>query len=163
MIDAMTGPAEIDRLAGKIKKRLEGKGKQLIIILNKTDKLSDRQLSELKDLRKFKNIDPTDKIIYLSLHKHHNIDLLVNTLLDIVKGRVAGEHDVIVTSARHYEALRNAENSIARVAKGLKSNMSADLLAQDIREVLHWLGEITGEVTTDEILGNIFSKFCIGK
>ena len=163
MIDAITGTAEIDRLAGKIKKRLEGKGKQLIIILNKTDKLSDRQLSELKDLRKFKNIDPTDKIIYLSLYKHQNIDLLVNTLLDIVKARVAGEHDVIVTSARHYEALRNAENSIDRVAKGLKSKMSSDLLAQDIREVLHWLGEITGEVTTDEILGNIFSKFCIGK
>jgi tRNA modification GTPase len=163
MIDAMTGPAEIARLAGKIKKRLEGKGKQLIIILNKTDKLSDRQLSELKDLRKFKNIDPTDKIIYLSLHKHHNIDLLVNTLLDIVKGRVAGEHEVIVTSARHYEALRNADSALDRVAKGLKSKMSSDLLAQDIREVLHYLGEITGEVTTDEILGNIFSKFCIGK
>ncbi len=66
MIDAMSGPTEIDRLAGKIKKRLEGKDKKLIIILNKTDKLSDLQLLKLKDISKFKNIDPSDKIIYLS-------------------------------------------------------------------------------------------------
>ena len=163
MIDAMYGPAEIDRLAGKIKKRLEDKDKKLIIILNKTDKLTERQLSKIKDLSQYKNIDPSDRIIFLSALNHENIDLLIKTMLDIVRSRVSGEHDVIVTNARHYEALRNAETAIDRVAKGLKSDMPSDLLAQDIREVLHWLGEITGEVTTDEILGNIFSKFCIGK
>ena len=163
MIDAMSGPAEIDRLAGKIKKRLEGKDKKLIIILNKTDKLSDRQLLKLKDISKFKNIEFSDKIIYLSALNHKNIDLLIKTIMEIVKNRVAGEHDVIVTNARHYEALRNADSALDRVAKGLKSRVSSDFLAQDIREVLHYLGEITGEVTTDEILGNIFSKFCIGK
>jgi tRNA modification GTPase len=163
MIDATSGAAEIDRLAGKIKNRLEGKDKKLIILLNKIDLLSKKQLSTLKDLSQFKNLDSTDKILYLSAINHKNIDLLISKLLEIVKQRVAGEHDVIVTNTRHYEALRNADNALDRVVKGLKSNISSDLLAQDIREVLHYLGEITGEVTNDEILGNIFSKFCIGK
>jgi len=163
MIDAGYGAEEIDRLAGKIKKRLEGKDKKLIIIFNKTDKLTDSQLTKLQDFSQYKNIDLSDKIIFLSARNNENIDLLIKTMLDIVRNRVSGEHDVIVTNARHYEALRNADTAIDRVAKGLKSDISSDLMAQDIREVLHWLGEITGEVTTDEILGNIFSKFCIGK
>jgi tRNA modification GTPase len=163
MVDATSVAAEIDRLAGKIKNRLEGKDKKLIILLNKIDLLSKKQLSSLKDLSQFKNLDSTDKILYLSAINHKNIDLLISKLLEIVKLRVSGEHDVIVTNTRHYEALKNADNALDRVVKGLKSNMSSDLLAQDIRDVLHYLGEITGEVTTDEILGNIFSKFCIGK
>jgi tRNA modification GTPase len=163
MIDASVDIAEIDRLAGKIKKRLEGKDKKLIIILNKIDLLSKKQLSCLKDLNQFNNLNSSDKIIYLSAINHQNIDMFVTMLLDIVKNRASGEHDVIVTNIRHYEALKHADDAIDRVAKGLKSNVSSDLLAQDIREVLHYLGEITGEVTTDEILGNIFSKFCIGK
>jgi tRNA modification GTPase len=163
MIDATSGTAEIDRLAGKIKQRIEGKDKKLIIILNKTDKLSERQLSLIRDVRKFKNIDESDMVIFLSARNHDNIDLLIRNMLQIVRSRVAGEHDVIVTNARHYEALRNAESAVDRVHTGLRSKVSSDLIAQDIREVLHWLGEITGEVTTDEILGNIFSKFCIGK
>jgi tRNA modification GTPase len=163
MIDAMYGSAETDRLAGKIKKRLEGKDKKLIIILNKTDKLTEKQLTKLRDLSQYKNIDTSDNIIFLSAKNHENIDLLIKAMLDIVRDRISGEHDVIVTNARHYEALSNAETAIDRVVKGLKSDISSDLVAQDIREVLQWLGEITGEVTTDEILGNIFSKFCIGK
>jgi tRNA modification GTPase len=163
IIDAASDAEEIDRLAGKIKKRLQGKDKKLIIILNKIDLLSKKQLSRIKIISQFKNLDSSDAIIYLSAFNHKNIDLLISTLLEIVKQRVAGEHDVIVTNARHYEALKNAGDALNRVAKGLKSALSTDLLAQDIREVLHHLGEITGEVTTDEILGNIFSKFCIGK
>lgn len=163
MIDATAGITEIDRLTGKIKKRLDGKDKKLIIILNKIDLLSRKQLSHLKDLSQFENLNSSDKIIYLSAFKHNNIDLLISILLDIVKYRIAGEHDVIVTNVRHFDALKHADDAIDRIAKGLKSNVSSDLLAQDVREVLHYLGEITGEVTNDEILGNIFSKFCIGK
>jgi tRNA modification GTPase len=163
MIDATSGAAEIDRLTEKIKTRLGGKNKKLIMILNKIDLLSKKQISSLKDLSQFKNLDSTDKILYLSAFNHINIDQLISTLLEIVKHRVSGEHDVIVTNTRHYEALKNAGNAIDRVATVLKSKVSSDLLAQDIREVIHYLGEITGEVTTDEILSNIFSKFCIGK
>jgi tRNA modification GTPase len=163
IIDSTAGSTEIDRLAGKIKKRLHGRDKKLIIVLNKIDLLSKKRLSNLKNLSQFTNLDSSDKILYLSASSHQNIDLLISTLLDIVKHRFTEEQDVIVTNVRHYEALKYADDAIDRVAKGLKSDVSSDLLAQDIREVLHYLGEITGEVTTDEILGNIFSKFCIGK
>ena len=71
--------------------------------------------------------------------------------------------DVMVTNIRHYEALKNAYSAIRRVQQGLEDNISGDFLSQDIRECIYHLGEITGEITTDEVLGNIFSKFCIGK
>jgi tRNA modification GTPase len=74
-----------------------------------------------------------------------------------------GEHDVIVTNLRHYEALKNAQTAIHRVIDGLNSGITGDFLSQDIRECMFYLGEITGQITTDEILGSIFSKFCIGK
>ena len=73
------------------------------------------------------------------------------------------ENEVIVTNLRHYEALKNALQSITQVQEGLQGNIPGDLLAQDIRECIHYLGEITGQISTDEILGNIFSKFCVGK
>jgi tRNA modification GTPase len=163
VIDSTISLPEIDRLAGKIKKRLDGKDKQLVIILNKTDLLTKKQLNNIKVLSHFANLKTSDKILYLSAFNNKNIEQLISTLLEIVKERVSGEHDVIVTNVRHYEALTHAHDAIDRVASGLKSDVPTDLLAQDIREVMHYLGEITGEVTSDEILGNIFSKFCIGK
>jgi tRNA modification GTPase len=73
------------------------------------------------------------------------------------------DNAVIVTNARHYEALVRAGEAITRAIQGLHQGLSGDLLSQDIRECMHYLGEITGEITTDELLGNIFSHFCIGK
>jgi tRNA modification GTPase len=70
---------------------------------------------------------------------------------------------VIVTNARHYQALTRARDAIARAIDGLRQGLSGDLLDQDIRECLHWLGEITGEITTDNVLTEIFTHFCIGK
>jgi tRNA modification GTPase len=64
---------------------------------------------------------------------------------------------------RHYAALENALTAIKRVGEGLELHLSGDFLSQDIRECMHYLGEITGQISTDEILGNIFGKFCIGK
>jgi tRNA modification GTPase len=72
-------------------------------------------------------------------------------------------NDVIITNVRHFEALDKALSAMHRAKTGLSSGMTGDLLAQDIREALHYLGEITGEITNDEVLGNIFRNFCIGK
>ena len=69
----------------------------------------------------------------------------------------------IVSNTRHLEALQNALTSIREVHAGLTSGLSPDLLTSDIRNALHHLGEITGDITTEEILGSIFSRFCIGK
>jgi tRNA modification GTPase len=71
--------------------------------------------------------------------------------------------DIIVSNSRHYDALINALNSLILVEEALSDNIPTDLVAIDIRQALHHLGTITGEITTDEVLGSIFSKFCIGK
>ena len=163
VIDATQKIGEIDRLAAKIKKRLIDLDKKLIFVLNKIDGLSDEELSDLKNLKKFKNLTSRDKILFISAYYGENIDHLASLLVAQVKQKDSAEQPVIVTNTRHYEALSKALEAIERVRDGLKSGITSDFLAMDIREVLHYLGEITGEVTTDEILGNIFSKFCIGK
>ena len=163
VIDATVNISEIDRLVGKIKNRLNKSDKKLIIIFNMIDNLEDEELSERKDLRNFRNLKSEDKILYISALNDENIDQLVSVLLAQVRQSRAGEHEVIVSNTRHYEAILKAREALERVQDGLKGAISQEFLAIDIREVLHYLGEITGEVTTDEILGNIFSKFCIGK
>ena len=163
VIDAEQDYREIDRLAGKIKKRMEGSDRELVILLNKIDFLSEKQLNALQDLKKFKNLNENDHILPISASYGDNIDKLASLLVDVVKQREGHENDVVITNARHYEALSEAGRAMERVNAGLKSNLPSDLIAQDIRQALHYLGEITGEVTTDEILGNIFSRFCIGK
>ena len=70
---------------------------------------------------------------------------------------------VIVNNIRHYEALSSARKAILRVIEGLNSHLSGEFISQDIRECLHYLGEITGVITSDEILGFVFKNFCIGK
>jgi len=72
-------------------------------------------------------------------------------------------NDVIVTNIRHYEALLRVSESLDRVLTGLENQIPEDLIAIDIRQAIHYLGEITGQITSDEILGNIFKNFCIGK
>ena len=71
--------------------------------------------------------------------------------------------NVIITNLRHYDALLKVSESLVRVKSGLDSFLPEDLIAIDIRHAIHYLGEITGEITTDEILDNIFRNFCIGK
>ena len=72
-------------------------------------------------------------------------------------------NEVIITNARHYEALVKSDRAILRAIEGLDANLSGDFISQDIRECMHYLGEITGEITTDAILQSIFTRFCIGK
>ncbi|MCK4852935.1 MAG: tRNA uridine-5-carboxymethylaminomethyl(34) synthesis GTPase MnmE [Bacteroidales bacterium] len=163
VIDAAQTIEEIDRLVGKIKKRLEGSDRKLFILLNKIDFLTDKHLAALQDLGNFKNLEKDDQILYISASYGDNVDQLASLLVETIKHENTHEHDVVITNARHFEALVNAGEAINRVQEGLKTELPSDLVAQDIRQVLHYLGEITGEVTTDEILGNIFSKFCIGK
>ncbi len=163
VIDATQKISEIDRLIGKIKARLGDGDRNLIILMNKIDFLNEKQLADLANLKKFRNLNEKDRVLNISASYGDNIDVLVSLLIELVQGEGTGESGVMITNARHYEALTLAGEAIERVSEGMNSGLSSDLLAQDIRQVLHYLGEITGEVTTDEILGNIFSKFCIGK
>ena len=92
-----------------------------------------------------------------------NIDRLQKMLIDKMNLNKIDSDAVIVNNVRHYEALTRAGEAIMRVTEGLESGISGDLLSLDIRDCMHYLGEITGQISTDEILNNIFGKFCIGK
>lgn len=132
---------------------------KLIIVLNKTDQVEDI-LTPQETIRLFTS---GEEIIPISARTGANLDTLVRELTSTVNLHALDASDVIVSNVRHYEALKHALGSIQRVSAGLESNLSGEFVSQDIRECLHYLGEITGEITTDEVLGNIFSRFCIGK
>lgn len=132
--------------------------KQLIVIFNKLDLLTETQIDTLKS-----TFGEAEKTLFISAKERTNIDALQAALYAAAQLPETAHGDVIVTNLRHYEALRNAHEAIVRVQSGLASGLSGDLLAQDLRECLNYLGEITGQITTDEVLGNIFAHFCIGK
>ncbi|WP_420461382.1 tRNA uridine-5-carboxymethylaminomethyl(34) synthesis GTPase MnmE [Neolewinella sp.] len=108
---------------------------------------------------------PPERYIPMIASERSNLQYLQDTLLDVAtQGRGAIDaQEVILSNARHYDALTRADQALARVAEGLQSGLTQDFVAIDIRQSLRDLGEITGEITTDDLLGNIFSNFCIGK
>lgn len=101
--------------------------------------------------------------IYISARERINTDGLQKALIEAAQLPEINSGDVVVSNIRHYEALVNAHSAICRVIDGLNAGISGDFLSQDIRGCMHFLGEITGQISNDEILGNIFGKFCIGK
>jgi tRNA modification GTPase len=124
-------------------------------VANKVDMGEEKNYSE-----KFKNITGLNLI---SAKNGHGIDALKNNLYDtIIQGHNIQE-GVILSNARHYEALQATLQNLLAAKKGIENKLSGELVASDIRSALNHLGEITGEVTTDDLLGNIFGKFCIGK
>ncbi|MDR0833439.1 MAG: tRNA uridine-5-carboxymethylaminomethyl(34) synthesis GTPase MnmE [Candidatus Symbiothrix sp.] len=158
MVDATQFNKEIDKLADKIVPRTADK--KLLLVINKIDKLSkeEQRILEQQFLPQIKA-----EHIYLSAKYQQNTEKLESALLKSADLTGFDKQDVIVSNVRHYEALSKALESIQRVEDGLKSNLSGDFISQDIRECMHYLGEITGEISTDEVLGNIFSRFCVGK
>lgn len=145
---------EINTNINDLKKVIADDSKKIILVANKIDKLVDvpkggKQLFEWET-------------VFVSAKRNENVQLLSEVIYKSVDLKV-GNDETIVTNIRHYEALLNASDSIKNIVQGLENGISGDLLAMDIRQALHYLGEITGQVTVEEVLGNIFSKFCIGK
>lgn len=108
-------------------------------------------------------VNEWNSLVVTSSKTDTGLDALKQQLCAIAQKLTATETDVIITNARHHEALSRAHESLLRVADALQIGISGDLIAQDLRETLHHLGLITGQITTTEVLHNIFSKFCIGK
>ena len=161
MVEATDTAGHINHLIEGLLVRPEIAEKSIILLLNKTDLLpGDRRLFEKRD---FPPLRGKDHMIRISAKTNTGLDKLGSLLISMVTRESPGEGDVVITNLRHYEALRNAHEAVIRASRGLENQLPGDLLAMDIREVLHYLGEITGEITTDEILGNIFKNFCIGK
>ena len=134
--------------------------KNLIIVANKVDKLTDEEAQQL-DFR-LNSIEGSFHVL-LSAKKGLGLIELESRLLDFVNTGALRNNETIVTNSRHYDALLKALEEIIRVQEGIDANLSGDLLAIDIRQALYHFGEITGQVSNDELLGNIFANFCIGK
>lgn len=129
--------------------------KRILTLVNKSDLISKEEISDLSS--QYSNL------LFISAKTNTGIDQLIDELTNLTNIGALTNNQTIVSNSRHFEALTNALSSIKEVEKGMAVELSSDLLAIDIREALHHLGLITGAVTTDDLLGNIFANFCIGK
>lgn len=157
ILDCTQLSEHMEWLTDRIAKRAIGK--KVILVFNKIDKITDDERDVLTQL--FEQFD--GKRIYISARERINTDGLQKALIEAAQLPEINSGDVVVSNIRHYEALVNAHSAICRVIDGLETGISGDFLSQDIRGCMHFLGEITGQISNDEILGNIFGKFCIGK
>lgn len=136
-------------------KNLDKLGIPFLLVGNKMDKPVNSKLKQLEG--------SFPEMILISASGEVNIDRLKAALIHLVHFDNFKTGDTIVTNIRHIESLTNTQTALDDVMKGIDTDLTGDFLAMDIRQALHHLGEITGEITTDDLLGNIFSKFCIGK
>jgi tRNA modification GTPase len=161
MVDEITESADmINQRADSIRKMVTGFDKKLIVLVNKIDEADQTAMDNLKH-KIYLDID--DSLLFISAKNLTGLDKLRSKLGKILENERLNQEDVIITNIRHFEALRQVSGSLERVISGLTEQLPDDLIATDIRQAIHYLGEITGEITTDEILGNIFKNFCIGK
>lgn len=129
--------------------------KLLVLVINKSDLLDPAQLK--------RSAETFSEAIYLSAKSGNGLHDLKEKLLGFVNLGQLQQGDSVVTNARHHEALTGALTAIDRVYRGMENNVPTDLVSIDINDALFELGKITGEITTDDLLGNIFANFCIGK
>lgn len=137
-----------------IQEELQQAGVTYLLVANKID----RQEEEIR-----KRFDTEKRMVFISARDNRYLEALKQRLVDLVLQDSLSAESVIVTNARHYHALEEVHHSLVDIADGLDSGLPGDLLALDIRRCLQYLGEITGEITNNDQLDYIFSKFCIGK
>ncbi len=152
-VSSSTYIAEIEKVKNKYPL------KPILVVVNKVDLLSEEEISNLRKKLETLNV----KLETISAKKKTGIDELKNQLLSFVNTGALRNNETIVTNTRHYDSLLKALDEIQKVKFGLETNLSSDLMALDIKEALYQFGMITGQVTNDELLGNIFANFCIGK
>ncbi|MFT3738010.1 MAG: tRNA uridine-5-carboxymethylaminomethyl(34) synthesis GTPase MnmE [Breznakibacter sp.] len=162
LIDANDTDGKIHDAVTAVKSRMEPYQK-LIVVVNKTDLFDTGSIAQRFSPGIFSELAGTDAIVPISAKTKINLSTLTTELINTVNLKAIDNDEVIVTNARHYEALQQSLFSLQRVEQGLRDNIPGDLLSQDIREVLQFLGEITGAFTSNEVLWNIFKNFCIGK
>ena len=157
MIDSTQVSEHIDCMAERIVPRTEGK--QLFLLFNKIDKLSDEERAVLDGM--FANIQA--QRFFISAKFDKGLDAVRDALVEASHMAEIDDNDVVVTNMRHYEALVKADNAILKVQEGLATGLSGEFLSMDLHDCLDALGSIVGQISSDEVLGEIFSKFCIGK
>ena len=165
LLDATASEEENEASISDIVSNLDVHSQKLIVLLNKVDTLGDKINLDLinssisaPDAKDYKVVK-----LYISAKTGFGLDDLRRLLSDSQKSAAMDSDQTIVTNLRHYQALMGACAALERVRSSLSAGQTPDLLAEDLRAALNHLGSITGEITTDEVLGNIFSRFCIGK
>ena len=164
LLDEQPSASEIEEM------KLKNQGKKLLVVFNKMDKLEDEKL----EFDKFTHSCGSDSgeaesteaesPLFISARTGENVSSLEQALVKAADIPEITENDVIITSARHYEALLRAQDSLSRVLESMEMGMSGDIIAEDLKMVLEELGEITGgQISSQETLNNIFKHFCIGK
>jgi tRNA modification GTPase len=146
-----TNLVEINRDINK----LENLGVPFIKVANKIDAAKDHIINEL--------IENHSDVVFISAGQKKNLDELKSRILALTNVDKFKTGNTIVTNVRHYDSLVKTRDSLLDILTGLDQEVTNDFVAMDIRRSLHFLGEITGQITTDDLLANIFSKFCIGK
>jgi tRNA modification GTPase len=132
---------------------LKSLGIPFLKVGNKVDKADQKTLDALSP----------KEFVFISASNKTNIQQLKDRILSHFQVKAIKTGDVMVTNLRHYQNLLQTHEALDRVLQGMDNNITGDFLAMDIRQALHYLGEITGVITTDDLLDNIFSRFCIGK
>mgnify|MGYP004558675381 CR=1 FL=1 len=169
LLDEQPSASEIEEM------KLKNQGKKLLVVFNKMDKLENDKLA----FDKFTHSCGSDSSepessegessegeapLFISARTGENVSSLEQALVRAADIPEITENDVIITSARHYEALLRAHDSLSRVLESMEMGMSGDIIAEDLKMVLEELGEITGgQISSQETLNNIFKHFCIGK
>jgi tRNA modification GTPase len=163
MVDAKASAESVREKLLKLHEFIEDQSKEVILVVNKIDKLigpfNPEKFREVISI----GMDRNFRVAGISAKMKMNIEQLSSLLIAISGIKEIESENIIITNARHFEALEKSKSAAQRVLIGIDTGIPGDLLAMDIREILHYFGEITGEITTDEILGNIFRNFCIGK
>lgn len=157
MLDLTKGYESVCKSAELIISKINSKKQTLLLIGNKRDLAGSFPISQLQE--SFSGIH----FSFISAKDTADIDTLKSLIIKYSDIHQVTSNESLVTNVRHYEALVHAAQSLRQVRNGMDMNLSADLLAEDLKQGLYHLGSITGEVTNDEVLGNIFGRFCVGK
>ncbi len=171
VVDATQVASQMEALGSEILEAMNGR--PLVVLFNKADLLEEKAMNDLltqplahwiSGASLSSQQEPPIVKLSISAKEGLGLDTLTNTLVGLAQENTTSAGDIIVTNARHYAALTAALADIRRVRQGLSTHLSGDFVAQDLRECLFHLAEITGgAVTTDEVLGTIFKNFCVGK
>lgn len=171
VVDATQVASQMEALGSEILEAMNGR--PLVVLFNKADLLEEKAMNDLltqplahwiSGASLSSQQEPPIVKLSISAKEGLGLDTLTNTLVGLAQENTTSAGDIIVTNARHYAALTAALADIRRVRQGLSTHLSGDFVAQDLRECLFHLAEITGgTVTTDEVLGTIFKNFCVGK
>jgi tRNA modification GTPase len=147
---------DLDKVENEVNQLLDKyPRKKILTLVNKADRIGGKDRTSLAE----KHPD----WLLISAKTKEGIDLLLQHLAELVNTGALSNQQTVVSNSRHFEALTRSLEALNEVQKGMNQDVSSDLLAIDIRQALYHLGEITGEITTEDLLGNIFANFCIGK